>query len=108
MPFDVRLTDDAAYDLTDLSDYDEAEHGSAEAGHVLDHTHQRLSSLSDSPARGKYPHELLALGIREYREIFFKTYRIIHRIKEPDPFVMLVADGRRGFRTLLHRRSLGA
>lgn len=108
MPFHVWLTDDAARDLSDLSDYVEARHGAAEVGYVVEQIDQRLSSLSDSPARGTYPNELLALGIREYREIFFKPYRIIYRIEETDVFVMLVADGRRDFQTLLQRRLLGA
>lgn len=75
---------------------------------MVEQIDQSLSSLSDSPARGAYPHELLALGIREYREIFFKPYRIIYRIEQTDVFVMLVADGRRDFQTLLQRRLLGA
>jgi hypothetical protein len=41
---------------------------------------EAFSNLSDLPERGADPKELLALGIREHREIFFKPYHIIYRI----------------------------
>ncbi|HDR16533.1 MAG TPA: hypothetical protein ENN79_13840, partial [Desulfobacteraceae bacterium] len=53
-----------------------------------------------------YPKELLALGIREYREIFFKPYRIIYRVMDKNVYVLLIADGRRDMQTLLQRRLL--
>ena len=67
-----------------------------------------LAGLSDSPERGAYPKELLALGIREYREIFFKPYRIIYRIVEKNVYILLIVDGRRDMQALLQRRLLGA
>ena len=67
-----------------------------------------LAGLSESPERGAYPKELLALGIREYREIFFKPYRIIYRIVEKNVYILLIVDGRRDMQTLLQRRLLGA
>jgi len=67
-----------------------------------------LAGLSDSPERGAYPKELLALGIREYREIFFKPYRIIYRIVENNFYILLIVDGRRDMQALLQRRLLGA
>jgi len=33
------------------------------------------------PERGVYPKELLDLGIRDYREVFFKPCRIIYRLQ---------------------------
>ena len=67
-----------------------------------------FASLSESPQRGSHPKELLDLGIREYREVFFKPYRIIYREIEDDVHVMVIADGRRDMRTLLERRLLWA
>jgi toxin ParE1/3/4 len=46
------------------------------------------------------------LGIREYRETFFKPYRAIYRIVERRMIVFVVADGRRDMQTLLARRLL--
>jgi toxin ParE1/3/4 len=64
--------------------------------------------LSKFPERGAHPKELLALGILEYREIFFKPYRIIYRVVDKNVYVLLIADGRRDMQTLLQRRLLDA
>ena len=63
--------------------------------------------MSEFPARGAFLKELLALGIREYREIFFKPYRILYRVLGTSVYVLLIADGRRDIQTLLQRRFLG-
>ena len=65
-------------------------------------------SLSEYPERGNYPEELLDIGIREYREIFSRPYRIIYRVMENNVYVLLIADGRRDMQTLLQRRLLWA
>ena len=65
-----------------------------------------LGSLSESPERGAYPKELLSLGIRDYREIFFKPYRVIYRVTGVVEHVFLIADRRRDMQALLERRLL--
>jgi toxin ParE1/3/4 len=64
--------------------------------------------LAVMPQRGSYPRELLALGIKEYRQVFFKPYRLIYRVIGRDVVVYVVADGRRDMQSLLARRLLGA
>jgi toxin ParE1/3/4 len=108
MPFTVWLTDDAARDFTELFDYIAAKHGASEADHVLGRIEHAFSGLTDSPERGTYPKELLALGIQEYREVFFKPYRIVYRILGEGVFVLLIADGRRDLQAVLQRRLLEA
>ena len=58
------------------------------------------------PQRGSYLRELLDLGVREYREVFFKPYRILYHVLEDGVYVMVIADGRRDMRALLQRRLL--
>ena len=106
MAFTVRLTDDAARDLAEIVDYIAGHGGGAQARHVLDRIAEVLGRLASSPQRGAYPKELLAVGIKEYRETFFKPYRLIHRIEEEEVFVLIIAEGRRDFRALLERRLL--
>jgi toxin ParE1/3/4 len=106
MPFPVWLTDDAARDLSLLFDHIATNHGAAEADYVLGRIERAFFGLSDSPERGAYPKELLTLGIKEYREVFFKPYRIVYRIASEDVFVLLIADGRRDLQALLERRLL--
>ncbi len=59
------------------------------------------------PERGSYPKELLALGIREYRQAHFKPYRLIYRVSGKQVIIYIIADGRRDMQTLLTRRMLG-
>ena len=106
MPFLVQLTDDAAHDLEDICDYIEQHDAPGKAEHVLEQIERAFSGLAKNPRRGNYPKELLDIGIREYREIFFKPYRIIYRVMEQNVYVLVIADGRRDMQTLLQRRLL--
>lgn len=108
MRYKVFLTDDALLDLEGIDDYLTAANSPQVAEDVLRKIEETFLSLSDMPERGSYPRELLKLGIREYREIFFKPYRIIYRIHAKRVYVYLIVDGRRDMRTLLSRRLLGA
>ena len=108
MTFQVYLTDDASGDLEDLYDYIESHDAPGKADYVLDQIEKSFSSLSENPERGAYPKELLAVGLHEYREIFFKPYRIIYRVMTENIYVMVIADGRRDMQALLQRRLLQA
>lgn len=108
MPFRVLLTNDAARDLEELYDYIALHDAPRKADYVLDQIEKAFSKLSEFPERGAYPKEMLALGIREYREIFFKPYRIIYRVLEKKVYVLLIVDGRRDMQSLLQRRLLNA
>ncbi len=48
---------------------------------------------------------MLDIGIREYREIFFKLYRMIYRVMENNVYVLVIADGRRDMQAFLQRRA---
>jgi toxin ParE1/3/4 len=104
----VFLTDDAARDLEDICDYIALHDTPGKADHVLDQIEKAFSSLAEMPERGVYPQELLKLGIREFREVFFKPYRIVYRVFENRVYVLLIADGHRDMQTLLQRRILEA
>lgn len=106
MAIPVFLTDDAVRDLETLYDYIDSHDVPGKADHVLDQIGKAFAKLSESPERGVYPKELLAVGIREYREIFFKPYRIIYRAMDKKVYVMVIADGRRDMQALLQRRLL--
>jgi toxin ParE1/3/4 len=108
MPFKVLLTNDAARDLDELYDYIALHDAPRKADHVLEQIEKAFSKLSEFPERGAYPKELLSLGIREYREVFFKPYRIIYRVMDKNVYVLLIVDGRRDMQSLLQRRLLDA
>jgi toxin ParE1/3/4 len=106
--FPVFLTRDAAKDLEELYEFILINDSPRNAEYVLRQIEKSFSSLSEFPERGVHPEELLKLGIREYREIFFKPYRIIYRIINKNVYVLLIADGRRDMQSLLQRRLLEA
>ncbi|HEY3277064.1 MAG TPA: type II toxin-antitoxin system RelE/ParE family toxin [Syntrophorhabdaceae bacterium] len=106
--FTVLLTDDAVHDLVELYDYIAVHDAPGKADHVLNQIEKAFSKLSEFPERGSYPPELLAIGVREYREIFFKPYRIIYRVTDKNVYVLLIADGRRDMTSLLQQRLLAS
>jgi toxin ParE1/3/4 len=106
MRFKVLLTEDAERDLEGIYTYI-AEHDSRQnAGYVLDRLVEVTDSLATSPERGRLPQELAALGIQEYRQVFFKPYRVIYRHIEQQVIIYVIVDGRRDMQSLLSRRLL--
>lgn len=65
------------------------------------------STLEHFPDRGAVPSELAQLGIREFRQLIFQTYRLIYRVQGGSVFVHVIADGRRDMQQRLERRLLG-
>ncbi|MCK9503282.1 MAG: type II toxin-antitoxin system RelE/ParE family toxin [Porticoccaceae bacterium] len=108
MSFEVLLTEDASRDLEELYDYIDRHDVPGKADHVLDQLENVFSTLTENPERGVYPKELVAIGLREYREVFFRPYRILYRVIGNRVYVMLIADGRRDMQGLLQRRLLQA
>jgi len=106
MSFQVFLTDDASRDLEELYHYIDPRDAPGKADYVLNQLESAFATLAENPERGAYPKELLAVGLREYREIFFKPYRIIYRVMGEKVYVMVIADGRRDMQSLLQRRLL--
>jgi len=107
MRFKVVLTEDAERDLEDIVT-DIAAHDSPQsAEHVLGRIPEIAESLSATPTRGSQPKELRGLGDQEYRQVFFKPYRLIYRVVGERVAIYLIADGRRDMQSLLARRLLG-
>jgi toxin ParE1/3/4 len=106
--YDVLLTAGAAQDPESIHDDIAGFDSPANADHLLDRLMDVVESLAMFPERGSHPKELLALGIREYRQTFFKPYRLIYRVMKRRVYIYLIADGRRDMESLLARRLLGA
>jgi toxin ParE1/3/4 len=102
------LTEEAERDLSEIFDYIAAHDSSGAANHVLDRVEKVIDDLSSFPERGSIPKELIALGIRDYRQVFFGPYRLIYRVIEARVYIYLIVDGRRDMQTLLARRLLGS
>lgn len=104
--YKVLLTAGAERDLEDLYGYIAEYDSPSNAEYVLDRLTQVAASLATFPERGSHPQELLALGIREYRQSLFKPYRVIYRVIGKQVIIYLIADGRRDMQSLLSRRLL--
>jgi len=106
MRYEVFLLKHAERDLSDIVEYIDLYDVIGKSIQVLNEFQKKIHSLSDTPERVTYPKELINLGIRKYREIYFKPYRIIYQVIENQVFVHLIADGRRDMLALLERRIL--
>ena len=107
-PHRLLLTEGAEQDLESIYDYI-AEFDCVEnANYVLDQLMEAVESLSQFPERGSYPKELSTLGIREYRQTFFRPYWAIYRVLDAKVIIYVIADGRRDMQSLLARRLFGA
>ena len=106
MSYQVFLTSDAERDLQELDEYLVASDSPEKADYVLSRLEKILERLSNSPERGSRPRELLELGIREYRQLHFKPYRVIYTVRGKNVYILLIADGRRDMESLLQRRLL--
>lgn len=104
MGFPVHLTDAAAHDLEEICDWI-AEHDSpAKALYVLDRITAAAEGIGRSPHSGSQPPELPSGMEAEYRQVFFKPYRLIYEVRESKVTIHLIADGRRDLQSLLLRR----
>jgi toxin ParE1/3/4 len=105
--YEVEISPDALRDLEDIDDYITRHDGRAKADYVIARIESVIESLALTPERGPYLPELLPLGMREYRQVFFKPYRVIYAVHGKTVRVYLIADGRRDMPALLSRRMLG-
>ena len=93
--YEVVVTQGAEQDLEALFDH-LAEHDSVAITHrLLDKLMDVAQSLSKLPERGSRPKELLAVGIHEYRQVFFKPYRVIYRLHAKQAVLYVASYGRR-------------
>jgi len=107
MCFEVVLTEDAERDLEDIVTHIATHDSPQSAEHVLGRILEIAESLSAEPTRGSQPKELRGLGDQEYRQVFFKPYRLIYRVVGERVAIYLIAYGRRDMQSLLARRLLG-
>ena len=94
--------------MQELYDYIAEHDAPAKADAVLNELEALVASLRNFPERGAVTKELRDLGIRDYREVYFKPYRVIYRVMGGKVFVYLIVDGRRDMQTLLTQRLVRA
>ncbi len=104
--FHVRLTDEAEHDLIDLFEYIARKDSVDNAWYVLEQLDTLILRLDQQPERGYYPPELVRCGVKNYREVHFKPYRVIYEVIGNHVVISGCFDGRRDMQLLLERRLL--
>jgi toxin ParE1/3/4 len=106
MTHTVLFAKEAREDLRGLHAYISKNDSQENANYVAREIVRAALTLRDYPNRGTHPPELLRMGNRSYRQILFKPYRILYRIRANIVFIAVIADGRRDMDFLLARRLL--
>ena len=104
MGFTVRFTLEARNDLRAIHAYIAENDSKENADHVSREIVRAALALRATPNCGAHPPELLVIGNRTYRQVFFKPYRIIYRVRGNEVFISVIADGRRNMKLLFTRR----
>ncbi len=104
--FSVYLLSGAKEDLLQLHRYVATGDSLEKADKLIDGLQRTSERLKTMPERGRIPPELERIGIREFREIILKPYRIIYTIVKSRVFVYCILDGRRDLQDLLEERLL--
>ena len=102
----IRISTAAVKDILEIYDYVVEFDSEANADRLIAKIKASIETLANFPERGSMPSDLLEIGIRDYRQIFFKPYRIVYRVNEKFVTINAVLDGRRNLQTLLSRRLL--
>ena len=104
--WEVYLTSDAEKDLGDLLLFIDMRDSPERADSVFERLKRSILDLVNFPHRGRIVPELKEMGVLEYREIFFKPYRIMYFTRERKVYIVAIFDGRRDLEEVLHRRFL--
>jgi toxin ParE1/3/4 len=104
--YEVFVTHEAEADLDEIVEYVEFHDSPARADDLYEKIKQAILKLEILPKRGRIVPELREIGVMEYREVFYKPYRILYFIAGKRIIVHGVFDGRRGVEELLSRRLL--
>ncbi len=104
--YQVKITYEAERDIEDIYNYIVRNDSIENAEYVLEKLEELILSLHETPERGHYPEELSIQGIKDFKEVIFKHYRVIYEISTNKVIIHLCVDGRRDMKSLLERRLL--
>lgn len=102
--FEVFLTQEA--DLEEIADSIERRDSRERVDYVYQRIKETILKLEAFPGRGRIVPELKDAGLTDYREVFFKPYRILYFVSGRRVYVYCIFDGRRDVEDVLSRRFL--
>jgi plasmid stabilization system protein ParE len=103
--FRVEWAEVAVRDLEELATFIAVD-SVLDAERVLRGIEKRAATLESSPARGRVVPELARFGMRTWRELVVRPYRLVYRIEGDRVTLLAVLDGRRDLEDLLLERLL--
>jgi plasmid stabilization system protein ParE len=101
--FRVQWAEAAVRDLEELIRFVALDSG-IDAERLLVRIESRAASLESSPGRGRVVPELWRFGMRSWRELLVRPYRLVYRIEGDTVNVLAVFDGRRDVEDVLLER----
>lgn len=104
--FKVEVTAGALRDFEATQDYIISHSGIDAAEAWLDEMLVAVDTLETFPERGTIPPELLAFGLKDFRQLLKRPYRLIYRIGSESVQLMLVVHAKRDLRSALEQRLL--
>lgn len=102
----VHFTKGAEADLLEISRYIRRRDAAGRAREALVRLQEMVAIFETQPEASSVPEELASLGITTYRQLMSPPYRIVYEYVGDHVYVLVVADGRRDFQSLLKRRLL--
>jgi toxin ParE1/3/4 len=104
MNYPIRITNAASHDLEEILTWVEEHDSPAKANYVLGRLSEAIASIAALPRRGSRPRELPAGVNEDFRQVYFKPYRVIYEVTQSEIIIHVIADGRRNLQSLLIRR----
>ena len=101
---EVFLTSDAECDLKEIIDHIECHDSPEQADYVYQRIKGSILKLGTLTARGRIVPELKEVGVTDFREVFFKPYRILYFVAGEGVYVHCIFDGRRDVADVLSAR----
>ncbi len=101
--FQVLWSDAAIRDLEEIVIFITVD-SESDARRLWKRLRERAAALETTPARGRVVPELAEFGMRAWREILVRPYRLVYRIEADNVVVLAVFDGRRDLEDILLER----
>ena len=97
----IKLLNGAKADIRDIHKYITTRDSKEAANTVVLAMKELINNLKHLPDRGSPVKELETVGIQEYRQLYYKPYRIIYSVEDDIVYIFAVIDGRRDLQAIL-------
>jgi toxin ParE1/3/4 len=104
--YEVIVDRDAEDDLFDIYSFVAVNDSVERADRLFAALRRTCLKLRRLPMRGNIPTELSEIGVVEFRELHYKSYRILYSLEFTTVYVHCVLDGRRDIQAILQERLL--